>query len=366
MKKFWMAFLAFLLILSSLGAAPSLSSAASGFAWPIENGSHEAISSSYGQRWGKMHHGIDLVKDGSAPIKASAPGTVIYSGFHINSNGTPGFGNFVAIRHSINGVSYVTRYAHMKNKPSVSVNQTVSQGQVIGEMGSTGHSTGKHLHFEILVGTTNMWDTSKSTDPYKFLSGSTPTAPTDDRIMFDGLELRKGQIGVITVEKPINLWTRNEDNSLKFEKVLQPGNKYRVYSYDDLHGGQYDVGDNHYVTKMDGYITYRTPSKAMFDLVNNTTPTGEKVYWEGLEMRKGQIGLVEIIKPINLWKRDANDNLTIERVLKPGEKYRVYGYDEKHGGQYDLGSKLWVTKMDGYINYKTPSQDKIDEFNRTQ
>lgn len=81
-----------------------------------------------------------------------------------------------------------------------------------------------------------------------------------------------------------------------------------------------------------------------------------RVYWGESILRKGQIGRITIEKRINLWQRDKDDELTKVRVLDPGDVYRVYGYDEKHGGQYNVGGGCWITKMDGYVKYETPSK----------
>lgn len=86
-------------------------------------------------------------------------------------------------------------------------------------------------------------------------------------IKWDGMELKPGQIGRITITKPINLWKRN-GNKLEMVRILQPGEVYRVYSFDDLHGGQYGVGSGFYVTNMPDRIRYETPSKAMLEHVN--------------------------------------------------------------------------------------------------
>ncbi|MFO1444377.1 phosphodiester glycosidase family protein [Bacillus sp. Bva_UNVM-123] len=86
-----------------------------------------------------------------------------------------------------------------------------------------------------------------------------------------------------------------------------------------------------------------------------------KVYWDGLLMVKGQVGKIKVIKPINLWKRDG-DKLIFTRVLKPGEQYRVYRYDNLHGGQYGLGGGYYITKMAGYVDYRTPSKKKLAEL----
>jgi Pro-Pro endopeptidase len=83
----------------------------------------------------------------------------------------------------------------------------------------------------------------------------------------------------------------------------------------------------------------------------------EKVYWDGMELKKGQSGRLTVTKPINLWKR-TESGLEFIRILKPGERYRVYRYDSLYGGQYGLGGGLYVTNMKGYIRYETPSRDK--------
>ncbi|MBH0173786.1 hypothetical protein IHV09_09465 [Fictibacillus sp. 23RED33] len=86
------------------------------------------------------------------------------------------------------------------------------------------------------------------------------------------------------------------------------------------------------------------------------------VMWEGMELKKGQVGKVTIMKPINLWKRE-NGKLVEVRVLKPGEGYRVYGYDKKYGGQYAVGANHYITNIPGYVSYKTPSKAKWEEVN---
>lgn len=106
------------------------------------------LTSTMGMRWGSMHYGIDIGKggrSGNVPIVAAASGTVV------RSNYSNGFGNVVMITHYINGRVMTTVYAHLQER-FVSNNQRVEQGQLIGYMGSTGDSTGPHLHFEIYDG----------------------------------------------------------------------------------------------------------------------------------------------------------------------------------------------------------------------
>lgn len=107
-------------------------------AWPAVGG---YVSSKMGTRWGKMHKGIDIARPSNKTIKAADNGKVVSAGF------SGGYGNKVVIDHN-NGMRTV--YAHLSSI-SVSVGQTVSRGQKIGVMGSTGNSTGVHLHFEVYV-----------------------------------------------------------------------------------------------------------------------------------------------------------------------------------------------------------------------
>lgn len=101
---------------------------------------------------------------------------------------------------------------------------------------------------------------------------------------------------------------------------------------------------------------------SVFTQNNEASAATIKVMWGKTELKSGQIGKITVNKPINLWKRDANENLSFVRVLKPGEEYRVYRYDAKHGGQYGLGGGMWITKMPTHVKYETPSKAKLAEL----
>jgi murein DD-endopeptidase MepM/ murein hydrolase activator NlpD len=121
-------------------SAPASSSSASSSArlsWPVSG----PITSPYGMRWGSLHAGIDITAGTGAPIAAAASGTVVVAGY------SGGYGNLIVIDHG-NGIA--TAYAHQSSL-AASVGQQVSQGQTVGYVGSTGHSTGPHLHFEVRV-----------------------------------------------------------------------------------------------------------------------------------------------------------------------------------------------------------------------
>ena len=106
------------------------------FAWPIIN---PQLTSEFGKRWGKLHAGMDAVSKNRS-ILSSDNGKVVFAG------GKSGYGNCIIIDHQ-NG--FKTLYAHL-SEVNVTNGKNVEKGEKIGVMGSTGNSTGVHLHFEIL------------------------------------------------------------------------------------------------------------------------------------------------------------------------------------------------------------------------
>ncbi len=132
------------------------------FLWPTTT---KRISSYFGKRWGRMHNGVD-VSNGKygIPIYAMADGKVYicvksckhnYGKSPLKTCCGSGYGNYVAIDHgSFNGANYKAYYAHM-GSVTVSNGTYVKKGQIIGYLGSTGRSTGPHLHFGVMKN--NAW-----------------------------------------------------------------------------------------------------------------------------------------------------------------------------------------------------------------
>src|SRR5690606_21660856 len=105
--------------------------------WPLRG----RITSRYGPRWGRMHYGLDIAAPQGTPVRAAAAGVVTFAGW------AGSYGRMVSIDH---GGGVQTRYAH-HSAILVKEGESVRQGQVIARVGSTGQSTGPHLHFEVLI-----------------------------------------------------------------------------------------------------------------------------------------------------------------------------------------------------------------------
>ena len=135
--------------------------------WPFATG--VPISSGFGARHvsncgfcSTFHNGLDFIPGSGSPIQAIADGTV-------SAVTGPGgaFGNHVEIEHVINGQKVTSTYSHMQTgSVQVSVGEQVTVGQLVGKVGSTGNSTGAHLHFEIHLG-------GVPVDPYPWLTANT-------------------------------------------------------------------------------------------------------------------------------------------------------------------------------------------------
>ncbi len=124
------------------------------FPWPVSG----RVASPFGPRprplgeGEEFHRGIDIAAIAGSPVRAVAAGEVVFSGW------AQGYGNLVTIRH---GEGLITRYAHHSTN-LVSAGESIAAGQIIGLVGSSGRSTGPHLHFEVL-------QNGKAVDPRPFL-----------------------------------------------------------------------------------------------------------------------------------------------------------------------------------------------------
>lgn len=138
-------------------------------AWPT---SVRTISSGFGPRSGcgvcsRNHMGLDIAAPAGAPIHAVLAGTIVFRAH------TGGYGNYVCVRHR---QSFTTCYAHMSRFGSYAIGDIVPQDATLGYVGSTGNSTGPHLHFEVRLGP---GPSSTPVDPAPYLQGAASPSEAD-------------------------------------------------------------------------------------------------------------------------------------------------------------------------------------------
>ena len=121
---------------------------AGGLAWPVSG----AVVSPFGQRWGRLHAGIDIAAPAGVVVRAAESGRVVISG------PVGGYGNYVCVQHT---ARLSTCYAHL-SRFLTRKGAAVEQGEAVGLVGCTGHCYGDHLHFETRVG-------GRAVDPMPYL-----------------------------------------------------------------------------------------------------------------------------------------------------------------------------------------------------
>ncbi|SET40188.1 Putative peptidoglycan binding domain-containing protein [Oceanobacillus limi] len=177
------------------------------------------VTSSFGVRTApntgnrSFHSGTDIAKSGNVPILASASGIVS----RVGQLGT--YGNVVMILHNINGRTFETNYAHLHSY-NVRVGQKVDQGDQIGRMGSTGNSTGQHLHFEIHDG--------------RYASGQPNAVDPELYVNFGSKYPRRGDKGphVLQLQKDLNQLGFN----LEEDRLFGPATERAVKDFQKQNG----------------------------------------------------------------------------------------------------------------------------------
>jgi murein DD-endopeptidase MepM/ murein hydrolase activator NlpD len=140
-------------------------SAAEKLRWPTAT---RTVSSPFGMRWGRLHAGIDIPVTSDTPIRAAGAGRVTQAGWFGD------YGNYVCVQHTL---TLSTCYAH-QSRVVVSSGAYVAAGQLLGYSGSTGHSTGPHLHFEVRQGPGFR---GQPVDPMPYLDGA-PSPSADSAL----------------------------------------------------------------------------------------------------------------------------------------------------------------------------------------
>lgn len=292
-KQFFRVLLSFIVLISILNFAQNDSaSAAQVFIKPAEG----QYTSLYGMRGGSMHYGVDIAASGSSvPVKASANGVINRVAQGCSNNGylgntcNGGYGNYIIVRHNINGQTYDTLYAHLKSV-NVSVGQSVSQGTQIGVMGNSGSSTGQHLHFELYEQPRT--SQTQAVDPMPYLNGQKPVI---------NYHTYDGTWATITITTRANLF---QYVGYGIIGQLEAGGRYKVYGQ-----REYAADGNLYYNVGAGYIHNAYGTIANHHATVSTT--------------------------INTYNAP---NGSFNRQLAPGT-YRVHAARD---GWYDLGANTWV------------------------
>lgn len=262
------------------------------------------VSSEYEYRWGTFHHGIDYANVRGTAVSASADGVVTRASGGCTEGNTScngGFGNVIYIKHTLtSGEVYTTVYAHLSSI-NVSVGETVTQGEVIGKIGSTGHSTGPHLHFEVHKGEFSR-NPSNSINPRSVLNSSLATTGTSTAVHVNPTV----GIGMATSIFPdgygVNVYDKPNGNYIKrITKV-----PYAVYIEKN---GWLDLGNNQWV-------------KAEY--MNFHRYTASSKYGAGYAL--------------NLYS--APNGYYVGRINDPTE-YIIY---QRSNGWVDIGKSQWVNE----------------------
>lgn len=197
--------------------------------------------------------------------------------------------------------------------------------------------------------------------------------PVCKGICYEGRELSKGQTGFVTIKKPMTLLKKNESGKYEATSTtLQPGAVYKVYNIDtkigavDIGGGVIDYNldrikvdylPKEIIQKVEQYFAPKAPPAA-------TPPACKGICFEGKELSKGQIGFVEIKKPMTLLKKNAAGKYEATgTTLQPGAVYKIYNVDTTIGA-VDIGGGVVDLNLDRiHISYlPTDVIEKANEY----
>lgn len=161
---------------------------------PLPSG---VTTASYGAYDG--HRGHDWAADGDTPILAAHAGTVAYAGWEPNG------GWMVNVTDDSGG--FATSYQHMIRQPSVHVGEHVTVGQVLGGVGSTGYSTGNHLHFELWVGGPVWSDTAYPVNPLPYIGQDSLIQQKEASQMNRAMFYMNGATYTVIIGNPLSGWS---------------------------------------------------------------------------------------------------------------------------------------------------------------
>jgi hypothetical protein len=181
------------------------------FVYPLKNESFSS-NSGFGQRNNANHTGIDLKANSGTRVLASLPGTVVQS-----DDANTSYGGYILIKHDLDGETYYTRYAHLRNRYK-NFSDKVSAGEQIGESGGAstdrnrGNATGPHLHFELLN------DSRQPIDPEPYLKSG-------EIVVGDNKEENKNKTSTDDTQDNTRFSSVDKFAKDVTKKIMSPGKK---------------------------------------------------------------------------------------------------------------------------------------------
>lgn len=351
----------FRLILSGLAALAitagtllptTAASAATGFVQPVSGHVADIVDGCpAGSR--PTHEGVDINGNSGAPIYAAASGTVTTA---INSNATSGYGTQIVVTHAD---GYTTRYGHMVfGSLTVSQGASVTQGQRIGTVGSTGNSTGAHLHFEIKRNGSNVTNLyyrcgqPNVTALQPLGAGPSTPAVTDRSFSITTAGTLQGKTGMYepVVDLRSNITAMDADGTT-VAAVDTSGNVWvQQGSFSNgwvgLMGGAKDVavdGDRFVVLGIDGTVWAK-------DGLYSTTWTNQLSGVTQIDAADGRLGVLKdnilFVKEGNLWTDWTNQAGGVTNFSLDGNRIGIISGNVAYVKEGNLWSS-WVTMLAG-------------------
>lgn len=273
-----------------------------------------------GKEW---HTGVDLVKSHKAPIEAFADGKVKYAGEGKTGTGLGGYGNVVLIEDK-NGRGHL--YAHL-DSVAVKTGASIKKGKVIGYQGTTGQSTGSHLHFEVRKKTSpsHGWEADRVNnclDPAKYLEDLNKKEEKVDASNYKGNSIVE-YLNLIDV-----------DSSVANRKKL--AQEYGIKNY--------DLSADKNIELLNAMRNGKKPSAPAKKPVEKSLPSD--VYGT----------LTVKVAKLNV-RQQANFNSQVVDVIEKGKKFNVYGVKN---GLYKIGENKYCSAGKEYVDFKKNSAYKIE------
>lgn len=263
------------------------------------------------------HAGDDWPAPMNTPIPAAYDGTVARVAYQYNAAKKTGWGNYVDLTHKVNGQTVLTRYAHMPELSTLKVGDEVKKGDIIGKVGSSGGSTGPHLHFEVRIN-----NEPQNPGTFDWPDGSAPATTTPAwAYPFDGAEAKTVVDSGLYIGVP--------DKQLGSLGRATSG-FYPIGVNSLWHGGiHFDAETNSMLLQKAGVRCIHDGEVVAY-LIDKRYPESEfppggrkSAYSRGLTLVKHSLKIPEAAKPAEAKKDDAKKGEAKPDDKKPDDKKAV-------------------------------------------